>query len=416
MRKFAKKRVLSVIAGMMVLSCILYVRDNTGTGYLPSPLPVRTTGAPRLFTTDKESTSLFRQFSDMNCLSVQVADPPRRFPERDLFDGSPLCNTTHPCRPKAHTKVILLTYMRSGSTFTGDILSAHPDVFYFFEPLHFLSQEKHTVFDYLGLRQKAGHNHKSYIMRSTMSALLNCEFEKIDIDTLSQFHLQHSRSTKPYNDCLTANPGVLGVLRCLHYLYKACCSAQVLLSKTISLGAKMTGELMDSDPRLRVIHLVRDPRATIWAEGRFHVYKQKDFKTFVVTFCERLLTDLQNIKAIKQRNPNRAYVVLYENLAKRPLILTKELYNVMNLPMMKSVFNHVRNKSMEGHEENCSMCISKADSARTSQEWRLHLEYDKVKYIDAECQQVYGFLGYKPAESKAVYTNLSIPLHTWPEI
>lgn len=32
--------------------------------------------------------------------------------------------------------VVILTYMRSGSTFTGDIIQRNPDVFYVFEPLH----------------------------------------------------------------------------------------------------------------------------------------------------------------------------------------------------------------------------------------------------------------------------------------
>ncbi|KAK0043309.1 carbohydrate sulfotransferase 5, partial [Biomphalaria pfeifferi] len=36
------------------------------------------------------------------------------------------------------TKVIVLSYMRSGSTFCGDLVQAHPDVFYVYEPLLYL--------------------------------------------------------------------------------------------------------------------------------------------------------------------------------------------------------------------------------------------------------------------------------------
>ncbi|XP_046580091.1 uncharacterized protein LOC124287636 [Haliotis rubra] len=140
MRKLAKKRILSVVVGCTALICVLYVRDNTGTEYLPYSFPaVKTTETPRRVTSNKESVGLFAQFSG-------------------LFNRSLPCNSTKSCRPKARTKVILLTYMRSGSTFTGDILSAHPDVFYFFEPLHFLVQEKHTVFDYLRKRKFRYHH------------------------------------------------------------------------------------------------------------------------------------------------------------------------------------------------------------------------------------------------------------------
>ncbi|XP_046580114.1 carbohydrate sulfotransferase 4-like [Haliotis rubra] len=360
---------------------------------------------------------LYKNTENLFSSSVQKVDTQGGHPGRGFFKEPIPCDTTNPCQPKAHTKVILLTYMRSGSTLTGDILSAHPDVFYFFEPLHFMSKEKHTVFDYLRQRQKrVGHIHKSYITKLTMSALLNCDFVKMDIDTLSVFHLQFSRTTKPYYNCLTAYPGVQGVFLCLQHLYRACYSAKVLLTKTVSLSGIITKDLMDSDSKLRVIHLIRDPRATIWSEGRFYVYKQTDFEKFVGTFCKRLLTDLQTTEAIKEKDPSRVHTVLFEHLAERPLSLSRQLYNVLNLPMMPSVLKHIRNVTMEGHNQNCSMCISKANSARASQEWRLHLDYKKVQFIDEECQEAYDYLGYKRVESKEVYTNLSIPLHTWPII
>ena len=36
--------------------------------------------------------------------------------------------------------VLLVTYARSGSSFTSALINAHPDVFFFFEPLHTLQQ------------------------------------------------------------------------------------------------------------------------------------------------------------------------------------------------------------------------------------------------------------------------------------
>ncbi|XP_067674624.1 uncharacterized protein [Haliotis asinina] len=114
---------------------------------------------------------LYTKTEDMLSCSVQMVDP-QGHPERVFSKDSLPCDTTSPCRPKAHTKVILLTYMRSGSTLTGDILSAHPDVFYVFEPLHFLSKEKHTVFDYLRLRQKkVEHIHKRHRNSRTWNIL-----------------------------------------------------------------------------------------------------------------------------------------------------------------------------------------------------------------------------------------------------
>ena len=47
----------------------------------------------------------------------------------------PLCE---PNRPNRTTRkiVIIVTFMRSGSTFLGELFNVHDDVFYMFEPLH----------------------------------------------------------------------------------------------------------------------------------------------------------------------------------------------------------------------------------------------------------------------------------------
>ena len=37
---------------------------------------------------------------------------------------------------KPKVKLIILTYLRSGSSFTGGLFDQHPDVFYVFEPLY----------------------------------------------------------------------------------------------------------------------------------------------------------------------------------------------------------------------------------------------------------------------------------------
>ena len=42
--------------------------------------------------------------------------------------------------PVQTTAVIILTYMRSGSSLTGDILQQAPGVFYLYEPLHYLGR------------------------------------------------------------------------------------------------------------------------------------------------------------------------------------------------------------------------------------------------------------------------------------
>ena len=49
------------------------------------------------------------------------------------------------------TAVIILTYMRSGSSLTGEIMQQHPDSFYVYEPLRMLqtAQKNRAPLTYL---------------------------------------------------------------------------------------------------------------------------------------------------------------------------------------------------------------------------------------------------------------------------
>lgn len=45
-------------------------------------------------------------------------------------------STVAPITQKKQTAVIIVTFMRSGSTFLGEMFNVHDDAFYMFEPLH----------------------------------------------------------------------------------------------------------------------------------------------------------------------------------------------------------------------------------------------------------------------------------------
>ena len=82
--------------------------------------------------------------------------------KKETIQAAPKCihdnqaGTTKKVHPRATSKVntpkakvIILTYMRSGSTFTGSLFNQHPQVFYYYEPLwtfDFYFKNNHTAY------------------------------------------------------------------------------------------------------------------------------------------------------------------------------------------------------------------------------------------------------------------------------
>jgi len=68
-----------------------------------------------------------------------------------------------PTRPAV--QVLLLTYMRSGSSFAGDVLQRSPEAFYLFEPLRSLHQRNYSTFTIEYANGTRKYAYTSYISR-----------------------------------------------------------------------------------------------------------------------------------------------------------------------------------------------------------------------------------------------------------
>lgn len=68
-------------------------------------------------------------------------------------------NNNHICNDQIPLQkaVIIVTFMRSGSTFLGEIFNVHKDAFYMFEPLHQWSEQgwfRTKTIQYMFLKKK----------------------------------------------------------------------------------------------------------------------------------------------------------------------------------------------------------------------------------------------------------------------
>ncbi|XP_070178775.1 carbohydrate sulfotransferase 4-like isoform X2 [Littorina saxatilis] len=118
-------------------------------------------------------------------------------------------------------KVIILTYMRSGSTFTGDLFNHHPSVFYLYEPLwmldfHFKEKEPLLFFNRdLVPFNASDPSQMTSVQNDVMLTSLSCRFHEMPIQTLKlDWAIQKSVSCRPYNNCIRGRSGNQALISC----------------------------------------------------------------------------------------------------------------------------------------------------------------------------------------------------------
>ena len=107
----------------------------------------------------------------------------------------------------------------------------------------------------------------SSLQKNTIKNIFNCEFMEVNMQVFYTLILpwaaDRSRSCGRFAVCLRHSRGMLGALNCIPFLNRTCSSANVNVVKTVRLSMKQAEALLQEDPEVKVIHLVRDPRGVL---------------------------------------------------------------------------------------------------------------------------------------------------------
>ena len=144
-----------------------------------------------------------------------------------------------------------MAYMRTGSTYFGQLLGQYNQTFYHYEPLHYYSSR--------------GNNWTKFSDEFAINLIQNiykCQFHTPE---MSEFVSNHSLSMGmavqlPYfkNNCINRRNCSDPIIQT-----KLCKESEVTLIKTVRLRSWALKTLMKQDSKLKVILLVRDPRSLI---------------------------------------------------------------------------------------------------------------------------------------------------------
>jgi hypothetical protein len=127
---------------------------------------------------------------------------------------------------------------------------------------------------------------------------------------------------------------------CLETLTDHCTNSQIRSTKTIRMTLQMADKILTLLPDLKIIYLVRDPRAVIQSRISLNLVDDQNVAEESSQLCDRMEKDAELIE--KSRNKNRIQIVQYEHFAKNTVSIAKDIFKFLDYELYSLWFNPTR--------------------------------------------------------------------------
>ncbi len=155
--------------------------------------------------------------------------------------------------------------------------------------------------------------------------------------------------------------------------------------------------LLERRPNLRIIHLVRDPRAVTLSRmsaPTFHgLYADERRKKTALArareaevYCSTLRRDLQVRSRLEQSYPGRVVQIVYEDFVQRPVEYAQAVYQYLGFKMPKKLVPWVAKQTkVKGVKTKADTKIPR---------WKSTMTIDEIKQINRICWDIPEMVGY----------------------
>nr|KAG5700593.1 hypothetical protein BaRGS_015389 [Batillaria attramentaria] len=206
---------------------------------------------------------------------------------------------------------------------------------------------------------------RSDVAAGNLSAILSCDIGRVWRGTLiDAFSMKFGKRTEPFRLCFVRavdeshwNNCVDAMTQICRYQYK------VTVVKTIRFHMARALEMMRNDPKLKVVHLVRDPRPVLLSRFRHGYANFNELPLEASRLCRSMSDDLELAHSVLDSDLQRRYkLIRYEDIAASPLEMTKSLYSFAGL-----VPTETELESGQEHDYVCQSHPQEMPDLQTSQ-------------------------------------------------
>lgn len=302
------------------------------------------------------------------------------------------------------SKILILSYPRSGSSFLGDIFNHHSGVFYLFEPLITVQRRfsRDSLFEY-------DFSSSSYQTAANefLSNVVRCNFERSNFTRyLKEVERNKSLALKSFPFCSQNGSCKKLTLGELEYVCRNNYSvfAAKVLSPRIPTSSDWLRTFLQSCRSVnnaiqcRVIHLVRDPRAVAYSLKTVQFFRRKkdqkrEFSWFVKKMCRQMEIDLGDVLNLKTLLPNGYRLIRFEDLARSPFSMVSEIYKFVGMEMSDKVKKWLHEATRAGNSRKGAYETIR-DPKQVLEKWRKRMSPAEVQVVEDHCAKVMIQLNY----------------------
>ncbi|OWF56621.1 carbohydrate sulfotransferase 3-like [Mizuhopecten yessoensis] len=298
--------------------------------------------------------------------------------------------------------VLLIGYVMGGTVFPAEVLGMRSGHFYVQEPLHKIAKHQYFKPGYICNMLDMQCNATTFADREALGivqAVYQCD------NTRYKAHLRMWQLRKIVGDQSNWQQNVK--THCGDEQHKDCrarilsqCSVSV--SRVVStprLSLSLASRLLEQIPKLKIIHVLRDPRAMMNSILRAKWPLQSEEINTARSVCQKLRDDLAESSLIKRVLQGRILTVFHENLATTPEKTMQEIFDFVGYKIDEKGL--LLKKSKKLFYDNSTL---------TAELWRTQVPWHVVKVTNDVCADLYRLLGYPGLVDRYELYNNSIPL------
>uniref|UniRef100_A0A8C6UZQ7 Sulfotransferase n=1 Tax=Neogobius melanostomus TaxID=47308 RepID=A0A8C6UZQ7_9GOBI len=335
--------------------------------------------------------------------------------------------------------ILLLATTRTGSSFVGEFFNQHGEsMFYLFEPLWHVermlaSSEEGNTGTMVG-----------DVYRDVLQGLFLCDFSPLErfISPSPQEHVTAALFRRESSVSLCEEPVCKPVIKDVFERYhcktrrcgplnltlaaESCKSKQHHAIKTVRVRQLDSLQPLVEDPRLdiRIIQLVRDPRAILASRMVAFSSKYRTWKTWALD--GQVPEDDEEVKRLKGNCDHirmsaevglsqprwlrgRYMLVRYEDIARYPMEKAQEMYRFTGIPFSDKARDWIV-RNTQTTQGASGIYSTQKNSSEQAEKWRFNIPFTLAQAVQRVCGPTMELFGYKFVHDKNTLVNKSISL------
>uniref|UniRef100_A0A8C4VA42 Sulfotransferase n=1 Tax=Falco tinnunculus TaxID=100819 RepID=A0A8C4VA42_FALTI len=328
--------------------------------------------------------------------------------------------------------VYVFTTWRSGSSFFGELFNQNPEVFFLYEPVWHVWQKLYPG-DAVSLQGAA---------RDMLSSLYRCDLSVFqlystagagkNLTTLGIFGAATNKVICSSPLCPAYRKEVVGMVddrvckKCppqrLSRFQEECHKYRTLVIKGVRVFdlAVLAPLMRDPTLDLKVIHLVRDPRAVASSRIKsrhgliresLQVVRSRDPRIHRI-MAKTLQTALHPPDWLQ----GNYMAVRYEDLVVEPIKTLRQVYGFVNLAVSPEMEKFALNMTSGPGYSSKPFVVSARNATQALSAWRTALSFQQIKQVEEYCHQPMALLGYERVGSPEEVKDLSRTLLRKPRL